>query len=178
MPTALSMMEALGNNFPGLIQLLTVVAYLLGMWAGISAFVLLRKRNRYDPAATLGAIGVRMWLCALFLFLPTAIGTALETFFGAPTLVGYTAGSVVPGPGRAALAVVVRFVQVVGLWAFIWGWNLWGRAHQRGYDAVLGNKAIAHIVGGVFAMNLIGTLQAFAQTFGLEKLLNYIVIAG
>jgi len=32
-------------------------------------------------------------------------------------------------------------------------------------------------VGGIFAMNLIGTLQTLAQTFGLEKILNYVVVA-
>ena len=37
MPTAVSMLEAFGRNFPGLNLLLTMLAYLLGMEAGASA---------------------------------------------------------------------------------------------------------------------------------------------
>jgi len=46
MPTAASMLEAFANNFPGLIQALTMAAYVLGMWCGISGFILMCARQQ------------------------------------------------------------------------------------------------------------------------------------
>lgn len=178
MPTAVSMLEAFGRNFPGLTLLLTMLAYLLGMGAGASAGLLLWRRQRFEASATLGAILMRALLCAVFLYLPTAIAAGQETLFAAPTLLSYTPGSVVSAPGRIALDVAIRFVQLVGLWAFIWGWILLNRAHARGYDPGLGGKGLAHIVGGSLCINIVATLQGLAQTFGLETLLIYVLIPG
>ena len=47
MPTGTSILEAFSQSYPGLIRLLTVVAYLLGMWAGGSALLKLWRRQRY-----------------------------------------------------------------------------------------------------------------------------------
>lgn len=178
MPTAVSMLEAFGANFPGLTQLLTMLSYLMGLGAAISSFVLLRRYQRFDGSTTLGGILIRLMLCATFLYLPTAISSGQETLFASPTLLSYSAGSAVSEQGKIALGVVMPFVQWVGLWAFIYGWTLLNRAHQRGYyDPGLGQKALAHILGGILCINLVATLQGAAQSFGLEKLLNYVLVA-
>ena len=179
MPTGISMMEAFRANFPGLTQFLTALCYLLGMWAGVSALLLAQRRQRHDGGATHRAILMRAALCALFLYLPAAIGSGQETLFGAPTISSYSPGSAVSEPGRQALDTVIAFVRLVGLWAFMWGWVLLDRAHARGhYEPALGNKAVAHLVGGAFCINIVATLQGLAQTFGLEKLLAHVLVAG
>lgn len=179
MPTAITMLEAFRANFPGLTQFLTALCYPLGMWAGVTALFLVQRRQRHDGSATRRAILMRAALCALFLYLPTAINSGQETLFGAPTIVSYSAGSTVSEPGRQALDTVITFVQLVGLWAFVWGWMLLDRTHARGhYEPALGNKAVAHLVGGAFCINIVATLQGLAQTFGLEKLLAYVVVVG
>lgn len=179
MPTAISLLEAFRANFPGLTLLLTMLAYLVGMWAGGSAIVLLQRRQRFDASATLGAIALRVALCATLLYLPTAVSSGQETLFASPTILSYSAGSAVSEHGRIALDAVLKFVQLVGLWAFIYSWILLNRAHGRGhYDSVLGGKALAHLVGGCFCINIVASLQGLAQSFGLEKLLSYVVVAG
>ncbi|MEI2806922.1 MAG: hypothetical protein V9G18_13570 [Albidovulum sp.] len=179
MPTAMSMMEAFRANFPGLTQFLTALCYLLGLWAGVSATLLVQRRQRHDGGASRRAILARGALCAVFLYLPTAIDSGQETLFGARAILGYSAGSAVSEPGRQALDAVIGFVRLVGLAAFAWGWVLLDRAHARGhYDPALGNKAVAHLVGGALCINVVATLQGLAQTFGLEKLLAHILVAG
>lgn len=179
MPTAMTMLEAFRSNFPGLTQFLTALCYFLGLWAGVSALFVAQRRQRYDGGATRAAVAVRAALCAVFLYLPTAISSGQETLFGARTILSYSAGSAVSEQGRQALDTVVRFVQLVGLWAFVWGWLLLDRAHSRGhYDPATGNKALVHLVGGALCINVVATLQALAQTFGLEKLLAYILVVG
>jgi hypothetical protein len=179
MPTASSLLEAFGNNFPGLTQLLTMLAYGIGMWAGVSAVGLLQRRQRFDGSVTWGGIVLRAALCATGLYLPTAVSSAQETLFASPTILSYSVGSAVSESGRIVLDVVIRFVQLVGLWAFLWGWVLLNRAHGRGpYDPGLGHKALAHLVGGIFCMNIVATVQGVAQSFGLEALLNYVLVTG
>lgn len=179
MPTASTMLEAFRANFPGLTQFLTALCYLLGLWAGASASLLVRRRQRHDVGASGRAILARGALCAAFLYLPTAIGSGQETLFAAPTILSYSAGSAVSEQGRQALDAVIGFVRLVGLAAFMWGWVLLDRAHARGhYDPALGNKAVAHLVGGLLCINVVATLQALAQSLGLEKLLAHVLVAG
>ncbi len=177
MPTGVTMLEAFGTNFPGLTLLLTAAAYLIGVSAGGSAVLLLWRQHR-DASVTLGAILARGLLCATCLYLPTVISSGQETLFGSPGLLGYSAGAAVSASGQRVLDTVLRFVQLVGLWAFIWGFLLLNRAHARGYDAGLGHKGMVHIVGGLFCMNIIAGLQMLAETFGLEKLLAYLLVPG
>jgi hypothetical protein len=37
---------------------------------------------------------------------------------------------------------------------------------------------VAHLVGGACCINVVATLQGLAQTFGLEKLLATVLVAG
>jgi hypothetical protein len=99
MPTAMTMMEAFRANFPGLTQFLTALCYVLGLWAGASALLLVQRRQRYDGGASRRAILVRAALCALFLYLPTAIDSGQETLFGERTILGYSAGNAVSEQG-------------------------------------------------------------------------------
>ena len=178
MPTAASMLDAFGQNFPGLTRLLTMLAYLIGMWAGASMGLLLWRRQRVEGSVTLGALLMRMLLCAVFLYLPTAVSTAQDTVFASPTILSYSPGHGVSEHGKQVLDVVIRFVQLVGLWAFIWGWMLLNRSHARGYDPGLGSKGWVHIVGGLLCMNSVATLHGLAQSLGLESLLTGLLIPG
>ena len=179
MPTAVSMLEAFQANFPGLTQLLTMLAYLIGMVSGASAVLMAQRRVRFDGQATVIGIVIRAALCATCLYLPTAVSSSQETLFGAPTILSYSAGTAVGAQGKIALDAVIGFVQLVGLWAFLYGAVLLNRAHSRSvYDPGLGGKALAHLIGGVFCMNIVATVQTVAQSFGLEKLLNTVLVAG
>ncbi len=177
MPTAVTLLDAFKANFPGLTLLLTMVAYLVGMGAGVSAVLMAYRRQRFDGQATGIGIAIRAALCATCLYLPTAVSSSQETLFGSPTILRYSAGTVVGSQGKVALDAVIGFVQLVGLWAFLYGAVLLNRAHSRSvYDPSLGGKALAHLVGGAFCMNIVATLQGFAQSFGLEKLLNTVIV--
>lgn len=176
MPTGTSILEAFSQSYPGLIRLLTVVAYLLGMWAGGSALLKLWRRQRYEPDATAGGIALRLLTCAVFLYLPAAIASGQATVFGEPTILSYTPGSALSASGQIVVKTVLGFVQIVGLWAFLWGFLLLNRAHARGaYEPGLGAKGATHIVGGILAMNGVATLKMAAETFGLQALLQYLI---
>ncbi|MCP5086207.1 MAG: hypothetical protein GY952_05310 [Rhodobacteraceae bacterium] len=175
MPTGTSILTAFSQSFPGLIQLLTALAYGLGMWAGGSALVQLWRWQRYEPDAGAASVIMRMVLCAVLLFLPESIESGNDTIFGAPNIMSYRYGSALSASGKVMVDTAIGFVQIVGLWAFIYGWLLLKRAHQRSYDAAVSTKGVVHIVGGVLAMNMVATLKLLAETFGLQSLLAYLI---
>lgn len=75
------------------------------------------------------------------------------------------------GVGSASLSTVlsiIAFVQFVGLLAFIRGWLVLNAIGKR-QDATLG-KGITHIVGGVFAVNIVVVAKITAVTFGIKGL--------
>jgi hypothetical protein len=135
------------------------------------------RRQRHEPDATLGGIVFRLTICAVFLFLPDSIDSGQETVFGAPNIMSYSYGSALSASGRIIVDTVLGFVQIVGLWAFLWGFMLLKRANERSYDAGLGAKAVTHIVGGVLGINSVAALQMAADTFGLQALLSYIIVS-
>lgn len=175
MPTSTSILAAFSQSFPGLIQLLTALAYVLGLWAGGAALLQLWRWQRYEPDAGAAGVVLRFMLCAVLLFLPSAIRNGNDTFFGAPNIMSYSHGSTLSASGQVLVDTVIGFVQIVGLWAFIYGWMLIKRANQRSYDPGTGSKGVIHIVGGVLAMNIVATLHMLAETFGLQRLLAYVI---
>lgn len=176
MPTAATLLEAFGKNFPGLTQLLTAFAYLIGMWAGVSGVAKLWRRYRFEPDATAGSILSRFFLCAVLLYLPTAVDSGREAVFAGPYLLTYGYGAAVSESGKVVVKTVLDFVRLVGLGAFIYGFVLINRAHQRHYDPGLSAKGVTHVVGGILGINIVATLKMLAATFGLEKLLEYIIV--
>ena len=170
-----SILVAFSQSFPGLTQLLTVLAYLIGLWAGGSALVQLWRWQRYEPEAGASSVALRFLVCGVMLFLPASIETGNETFFNAPTVMSYQYGSALSAEGKILVDTALGFVRIVGLWAFIYGWTLVLRAHQHRYDAPSSTKGVVHIVGGVFAMNIVATLRMLAETFGLDSLLALII---
>ena len=134
------------------------------------------RRQRYEPDATAGGIALRLLTCAVFLYLPAAIASGQATVFGEPTILSYTPGSALSASGQIVVRTVLGFVQIVGLWAFLWGFLLLNRAHARGaYEPGLGAMGATHIVGGILAMNGVATLKMAAETFGLQALLQYLI---
>ena len=114
--------------------------------------------------------------CAVFLYLPAAIASGQATVFGEPTILSYTTGSALSASGQIVVKTVLGFIQIVGLWAFLWGFMLLNRAHARGaYEPGLGAKGATHILGGILAMNGVATLKMAAETFGLQGLLHYLI---
>ena len=65
-------------------------------------------------------------------------------------------------------AVIALVVQVIGVIAFIRGWVLIARSASQGQPPGGTGKGIAHVFGGIMAMNIVGTLQVVNNTlFGV-----------
>lgn len=62
---------------------------------------------------------------------------------------------------------LIRIVQVVGLIAFIRGWIILLRLGQHGAPPGTLSKGLLHMLGGILAINIMGTIELLRNTFGL-----------
>lgn len=62
---------------------------------------------------------------------------------------------------------LVRIVQVVGLIAFMRGWIMLLKLGQHGAPPGTLSKGLLHMLGGILAINIMGTIEVLRNTFGL-----------
>jgi intracellular multiplication protein IcmC len=62
---------------------------------------------------------------------------------------------------------ILRLVQIIGVIAFIRGWLILAQSARQGSQPVIG-RALTHIIGGILAINIIGTKNVIWATFGLS----------
>lgn len=109
-----------------------------------------------------------MCIGAVFLYMPTALEVMLQSTFGDPALTPFEqwVGAKATG-SELAMRAVFRVIQVVGLFAFLRGWMLLVKSAQQGAQSQFG-KGLVHIVGGIFAMNVIGTANVLSASLGVK----------
>jgi hypothetical protein len=66
--------------------------------------------------------------------------------------------------GRSYIQLAVYLIQLVGLCGFIRGWSLMGKIGSQGDSAFW--RSTAHIIGGAWAVNIIGFFHMLGLSFG------------
>lgn len=164
-------------NLDGSLQqiwtMLNAVAYLTGFMMTIAALYRLKKfgertafmhnsKGLIAPAAYF-LVGI------MLMYMPTFLETMNATVFGT----GYIQSAISWQSSNTGLdwanvvAPLVTTIQVVGLIAFIRGWILLTRVCGEQPQPGMSAKGVIHIVGGVLAINITGTMDAISATFGL-----------
>ena len=109
---------------------------------------------------------------AMLIYLPTAVQIFLNSTFGqgaqilayAPIDSGSSTLSNLFGQGSSLGPIIALVVQVIGVIAFIRGWVLIARSASQGQPPGGTGKGLAHVFGGIMAMNIVGTLQVVNNT--------------
>lgn len=165
-----TMLDNLAKTVPGLMQLVTAIAYVMGMIFIIKG--LLGLKDHGDARSSGGKGGIKVpitWIAVgtMLLYLPSSVEAGLTTFWSDPAPFSYLAGS--DDQWIEFVNSVFLIVQLIGTIAFIRGLVLLahsGEGHQQGGVG----KAITHIVGGILLINLYQFLQAVFSTLGLGQL--------
>lgn len=122
--------------------------------------VMMATHANMGPAMAYFFVGIGL------LFLPNLLDVMTVSLWGYDTnsIVGYNEMgsnlSDVMGP-------ITQLIQVVGLISFLRGWIMLLRlGHQGGQPGTFG-KALIHMLGGIFAINITGMIAMLRATFGL-----------
>lgn len=170
--TLTELFDNLNESMDAIWQMLTAVAYLTGFSMTCSAIYRLKKfgertafmhnsKGLIAPSA-LFIIGVfLMWS-------PVFIEIMVFTFFGSGVQSTLAWESNSSGIDWAeAIAPMIETIQVIGFIAFIRGWILVTRCTAEQSQPGSVSKGLIHVVGGVLAINITGTMDMLSNTFGM-----------
>lgn len=165
------MLVNLSQSYGPVFKMLTGGAYVAGVaFAFLSVYSLKEygeSRTMMSSSTSLKPAAIYMLVAMVFLYFPTAVDVLMDSTFGSnviPIADGVQSGGVL---GADVQMAILRMVQLVGVIAFIKGWFILAQSAKQGAQPVLG-RALTHIIGGILAINIVGTKNVIWATFGLS----------
>lgn len=116
------------------------------------------KRSMIGPAA-LFIIGI------ILMYTPRFLKVMMGTLYGNDSVMAYENLSE-DATFREMMRPLIGIIQVVGLIAFIRGFILVSKSTGEGAPPGSMSKGVIHIVGGVLAVNIVGTVELVTNTLG------------
>lgn len=168
-----NMLINLSNSYASIWKLVTAGAYLMGMALAMRGVYYLKiygdARTMMSSNANFKIPVIYLMVAGVFMYLPSAAHVLITSGFGTSqiTPLGYNA-STVSGLSLQATNAILGFVQLVGLISFVRGWMIIVKSAQGAAQGVSFGKGFTHIVGGILAINIVGTKNALWSTLGLS----------
>lgn len=168
-PDAQQVLNNIADQIPALTGLVYAIVYILGVMFIIGGLFKLKHvgEQRSMMSGHHGVAGAFVYLAigALLLFLPSTLEVGTSTFWSTPCSYCY------PTPADSAFTpvfkVVYAVVNFVGLIAFVRGLVLLSHTGQQSQHGGFA-KAITHIIGGIFCMNIGAFVQMVFATLGVK----------
>lgn len=148
---------------------LIAFSYVLGICFIVIAIMRLKQYGQMtvmmSTHASLGPTLAYIIVGAGLLFLPTLLDIMSVTLwdYGVDDIRGFdqTIGF------HEIMIPIIQLIQVLGLISFIRGWILLTKIGGHSGQPGTLNKAVLHILGGILAINIVGTIDVLQATFGL-----------
>lgn len=172
----INIIQNIASNLLPVQNLIKGAAYVLGLAFAFKALYSLKiygeARTMMSQHGSLKEPLTYLFVAAILLILPNTLQTLLNATFGSPNILGYSPiNSQNPtfnslfGSESEAGASIVLIIQTIGYIAFVRGWMIVVQASssQGGQPGTLG-KGLIHVLGGILAINIVGTLQIVNNT--------------
>lgn len=167
--SAADMLANIAQEVPILMQLVTAIAYVMGIYFIFYGILKLKEfgeaRTQMSSERHLKGPLVLIVVGALLLYLPTTVQVGLSTFWSNPSPYGYVQQS---DQWSDFMKDVYLVIQLFGTIAFIRGLvilsHLSGSHSQQGTFA----KGVTHVIGGLFCINIYQFVQVVLITLGIQ----------
>ena len=167
---AITMLENLSKTYPAFIALASAFCYVFGFLLAIRGIYYLKVygelRTMMTTQSSLKTPITYFLAAAALSFIPSAYHIFLFTAFHTTNPLAYDQVASTIDP--RILKAIVGLVQLIGFFAFIRGWMILVAIAQQSSGQHTFGKAITHIIGGIFAMNVLGLSQMLWTTFGFN----------
>jgi len=167
-PDVANMMETLQKNYAAIEMLIFGVAYVAGFALLLSAVYKLRAygqvRTMMPSNAQLAGPLIQFSMAIALIFLPSIVTISVTSLWGSNSLLAW------PGGGDnwdKILSAVFGMVRILGYIALVRGIILLSRASQPGAQQGTFGKGMTHLIGGIFAINIWGTVTVLSASFGI-----------
>ena len=156
-------------------KLITGLAYVMGIAFAFKAIYSLKvygeARTMMSSNASIKEPVTYLLVAAVFIYFPAGLKVLLMTTFGDSTILEYaplnspnSTLDAIFGSQSAVGRPLTLIIQVVGLIAFIRGWVLIARGAGQGGQPGTTGKGLMHVFGGIFAINIVKTLEIINNT--------------
>jgi len=167
-----TLMANLSSTVPQLMQLVTALAYVLGMSFVIKSILEFKKygdqKTQMSNTAELKGPLIFLLVGGALLYLPSAVHVGMSTFWSNPSPYGYVNES--NDAWGDMINDIFGIIQLIGTIAFIKGLVVLTQmgGHHGSQPGTFG-KAMAHIIGGVFCININQFVQVVLGTLALGQ---------
>lgn len=167
-----SMLTNLAKQLQGFWVLLYALSYLLGIYFCIAGIFAMKE---YGMRTTFMQVQKGMlpslfkfFIGILFIYLPTSMDAMMTTFFGLSVSDSFKKwpSTSINASWNDIFQPLLVLVRVVGLGALMRGLALLTKVGQQNTQPNTLSKAMIHIVGGVFCINIVGTIDMLKATLG------------
>ncbi len=168
-----NMMVNLSRSYPQLQRLITGAAVLIGLGLTMRAIYYLKvygeMRTMMASQGNLKVPLIYLMVAAALIYLPQTINDFMLSSFGTTqiTPLNYNVSSI-NGLSLQATNAILGFVQIIGLISFVRGWMIVAKSAQGSAQGASFGKGATHIIGGILAINIVGTKDALWATLGLS----------
>ena len=176
MPDIQQMLINLSQSYPALWKLITAISYVTGFLLAYRALYHLKVygelRTMMASQASLRTPVTYLVIAAIFTFFPVGVQVIVVTLWGSETPLsplGYNSSG--GATGDMALDAILGFIQLVGLIAFVRGWMMIAGSSQHGTQQN-NARGFIHVIGGIMAINIVGTRNVIWATFGFSSTWN------
>lgn len=168
----------LSNSFDMLVHLVVAISYVTGVSLVVRGIMMYKVfATQTMASAHKGEFAgplVFIIVGSVLIYFPSTLNTTLNTLFvgvdqnslsTASQMIGYQSISNNEQWTRIA-DVVIKYVKLVGLIAFVRGWVILSKMGHAGSQPGSVAKGIIHVVGGILLVNIVDTFNILAKTLG------------
>jgi intracellular multiplication protein IcmC len=164
-----NILQHIYEELPAFWRLIEAGTYLMGL---AFAFISLSQLKKYGEARTMMSQQhdlkkpmISMLIAVALLFWPSLFHAMMISFYGHASPLSYsdTGGTLY----SEEFKLIGSIIQFIGFVAFIRGWILLARVGQQGGQQGALGKALMHIIGGLFAVNIFETWTLLKSTLGI-----------
>ncbi len=155
-------------------RLISGACYVIGVIFALKALYTLKaygeQRTMMSSSHNIKEPLMYLAIAGCMIYFPSGVSAILSTLFGNDNILQYSSvsgsGTLVDllfgsGAGRP----IVIIIQTIGVIAFVRGWMQIARSSSSsGHQPGGTGKGLAHIVGGVLAINIVATLNVINNT--------------
>jgi uncharacterized membrane protein HdeD (DUF308 family) len=169
-PSAATMLENFSETVPQFMQMVTAMAYVLGMffiYRGVTALKAFgESRTQMSRQHELKGPIVLMTVGTLLLYLPTSVQSGLSTFWTDANPYGYVDEA--PDQWSALYQDCFMVIQLIGTVSFIRGLVIMSHLSEQSSQPGTLGRGVTHIIAGILCINLYDFLNAIATTLGVS----------
>ncbi len=169
-PNLQTMLINLQSSYPNLWRLLTATAYVVGFFFILRAIHYMKvygeMRTMMASNASVKTPVTLIIVGSALIYAPTAFQTLMMTTFGSANVTPLSYAGHYSGWSNQATVALLGLVQIIGLIAFIRGWIFLARAGEQSSQPGAFGKGMTHIIGGLLAINIVGTWDVIKATLG------------